>query len=204
MQHRNSDTNPSAKRQTMKKNEIRMRVRARKSFLDDSERRNASIKVFSMLERMAVFMMAERVLAYSSLPDELSTREFLDKWHGYKRIYLPRVNGVDLDILPYDRTRMHLGAFHIEEPDGEDMADVSDMDIVIVPAVAYDSYGRRVGRGKGYYDRLLANVKAVTIGVAYDFQLLDEDDCIEDEPHDVSVDYVITPTRFIKVRRQNR
>lgn len=94
--------------------------------------------------------------------------------------------------------------FHIEEPDGEDMADVSDMDIVIVPAVAYDSYGRRVGRGKGYYDRLLANVKAVTIGVAYDFQLLDEDDCIEDEPHDVSVDYVITPTRFIKVRRQNR
>ena len=132
------------------------------------------------------------------------SREFLDKWHGYKRIYLPRVNGVDLDILPYDRTRMHLGAFHIEEPDGEDMADVSDMDIVIVPAVAYDSYGRRVGRGKGYYDRLLANVKAVTIGVAYDFQLLDEDDCIEDEPHDVSVDYVITPTRFIKVRRQNR
>lgn len=204
MQHRNSDTNPSAKRQTMKKNEIRMRVRARKSFLDDSERRNASIKVFSMLERMAAFMMAERVLAYSSLPDELSTREFLDKWNGYKRIYLPRVNGVDLDILPYDRTRMHLGAFHIEEPDGEDMADVSDMDIVIVPAVAYDSYGRRVGRGKGYYDRLLANVKAVTIGVAYDFQLLDEDDCIEDEPHDVSVDYVITPTRFIKVRRQNR
>ncbi len=174
----------------MKKNEIRMRVRARKSFLDDSERRNASIKVFSMLERMAAFMMAERVLAYNSLPDELSTREFLDKWHGYKRIYLPRVNGVDLD--------------HIEEPDGEDMADVSDMDIVIVPAVAYDSYGRRVGRGKGYYDRLLANVKAVTIGVAYDFQLLDEDDCIEDEPHDVSVDYVITPTRFIKVRRQNR
>ena len=54
----------------MKKNEIRMRVRARKSFLDDSERRNASIKVFSMLERMAAFMMAERVLAYSSLPDE--------------------------------------------------------------------------------------------------------------------------------------
>ena len=46
----------------MKKNEIRMRVRARKSLLDDSERRNASIKVFSMLERMAAFMMADRVL----------------------------------------------------------------------------------------------------------------------------------------------
>ncbi|MDE6269633.1 MAG: 5-formyltetrahydrofolate cyclo-ligase, partial [Muribaculaceae bacterium] len=143
------------------------------------------------------------VLMYNSLADELSTREFIDKWHRRKRMFLPRVNGVDLDILPYERTRTHLGAFRIEEPDGEDKADVADMDLIVVPAVAYDSKGRRVGRGKGYYDRLLATARGVKVGVAYDFQLVEAegDFAFEVEDHDVAVDYVITPGRFIKVRR---
>lgn len=187
----------------MKKEEIRSRVRARKSLLSADERLSAASEVFALLERMAAFMMAENVLIYNSLADELSTREFIDKWHGRKRMYLPRVNGIDLDILPYERTRTHLGAFHIEEPDGTDTADVADMDLIIVPAVAYDSRGRRVGRGKGYYDRLLATARGVKVGVAYDFQLVDADGefAFEVEEHDVPVDYVITPGRFIKVRR---
>lgn len=181
----------------MKKDEIRTRMRARKTLLDDGERRTAASDVFGMLERLAAFMMADRVLMYHSLPDELSTHDFLDKWHGRKHMYLPRVNGVDLDILPYERTRTHLGAFRIEEPDGDDLTDVADIDLIVVPAVAYDRAGRRVGRGKGYYDRLLATARAVTVGVAYDFQLLDDD--IETEEHDVSVDYVITPRGVIRV-----
>ena len=78
------------------------------------------------------------------------------------------------------------------------MADVADMDMIVVPAVAYDACGHRVGRGKGYYDRLLATARAVKVGVAYDFQLLDED--IEAEEHDVSVDYVITPHGVIRIK----
>lgn len=188
----------------MNKDEIRTRIRARKALLDDAERRRAAAGVFALLERMAAFVMADRVLMYHSLPDELSTREFLDKWHGRKHMYLPRVNGVDLDILPYERTRTHLGAFRIEEPDGEDTTDLADMDLIIVPAVAYDSKGRRVGRGKGYYDRLLSRSRAVTVGVAYDFQLVDadSDEAFDTEPHDVPVDYVVTPTRFIRLRRR--
>lgn len=188
----------------MNKEEIRTRIRARKTLLSDSERSSAAGDVFALLERMAAFIMADRVLMYHSLPDELSTREFLDKWHGLKHFYLPRVNGVDLDILPYERTRTHLGAFRIEEPDGDDTADVADMDLIVVPAVAYDSRGRRVGRGKGYYDRLLSGARAVTVGVAYDFQLVDADGdyAFDVEEHDVPVDYVITPRRFIKVRRR--
>lgn len=177
-----------------------MRIRAHKSLMNDAERRQAADDVFALLEKMAAFMMADRVLMYNSLPDELSTREFLDKWQGRKRMYLPRVNGIDLDILPYERTRTHLGAFRIEEPDGDDVTDVSEIDLIVVPAVAYDSSGRRVGRGKGYYDRLLATARAVKVGVAFDFQLVDDD--IDTEAHDVSVDYVITPRRFIKVRRR--
>ena len=61
--------------------------------------------------------------------------------------------------------------------------------MIIVPAVAYDRQGNRIGRGKGYYDRLLRKTRAMKIGVAYDFQLFDE---IEVEPHDIPVDIVIT------------
>ncbi len=157
--------------------------------LDDAERIAAAERVFDALSQLAAFTVAHRVLIYNSLPDELSTREFISHWEDRKQFYLPRVNGLDLDILPYSRTRTHLGAFHIEEPDGEDLADVGDMDLIIVPAVAFDRAGNRVGRGKGYYDRLLSRAKAVTVGVCYDFQLLDDE--IEADDFDVPVNFIV-------------
>lgn len=157
----------------------------------DTDRQQAADAVFAQLEKMAAFVMADKILMYNSLPDELSTRDFIAKWAHRKHFFLPRVNGVDLDVLPYDRTRMHLGAFRIEEPDGDDVVDVNTLDLIVVPAVAYDSKGNRVGRGKGYYDRLLPRAHAVTIGVAYDFQLFAS---VDVEPHDCPVDIVITPS----------
>ena len=74
-------------------------------------------------------MMADRILMYHSLPDELSTLDFLERWHDRKKFFLPRVNGVNLDLLPYDRSRLRLGAFHIEEPTGDDIADIADMEM---------------------------------------------------------------------------
>lgn len=173
----------------MKKEDIRRQVKARKSMLSREERIEAASRVFEMLERTAAFMLAENILMYHSLEDELSTREFIDRWHDRKRFYLPRVNGVNLEILPYDKSRLHLGSFNIEEPEGDDVVDVSTIELVIVPGVAYDKRGNRVGRGKGFYDRLLAETKAVKIGVAYDCQLYDE---IETDDFDVPVNFVIT------------
>jgi len=172
----------------MDKNDIRRQVRARKKMLDAAEAAAAATRVFGRVASMAAFIMAERVLLYHSLPDELSTHEFLRQWAGRKRLFLPRVNGPDLEILPYERTRTHLGAFHIEEPDGNDIADVNDIDLIIVPAVAYNRAGGRIGRGRGYYDRLLSRCHANTIGVCYDFQLFDDFDTDE---HDIPVDFVV-------------
>ena len=172
----------------MNKTDIRIAIRARKALLDDDERRQAARRVFATLRHMAAFMVARKVLLYHSLADELSTREFMAEMDGCKQFFLPRVNGIDLEILPYDRTRMHLGAFRIEEPDGDDTVDVGDIDLIIVPAVAFDRRGNRIGRGKGYYDRLLSRSRALTVGVCYDFQLFDE---FETEQHDMPVDYVI-------------
>lgn len=180
----------------MNKEEIRRQVKARKSLLSEDEKKSAAHDVFAFVERSAAFMLAERILMYHSLSDELSTREFIDRWSDRKKFYLPRVNGVNLEILPYNKSKLHLGAFNIEEPDGDDTADFSEIEMVIVPAVAYDRRGNRVGRGKGYYDRLLRDTKAVTMGVVYECQLYDE---IDTEEFDVPVQYVITDKRVIKI-----
>ncbi len=181
------------------KQEIRRRMRLRKSLLTDPERREAAAAVFAALERSAAFLLADRILMYHSLPDELSTREFIGKWAGRKQFFLPRVNGADLEILPYDRTRLHPGAFSIEEPDGAETADPGSMELIVVPAVALDGRCNRLGRGKGFYDRLLARTGATTIGVGYDFQLIAEG--LPAEPHDVPLDMVITETRLFRRRR---
>lgn len=175
----------------MNKDDIRRSVRARKTMLDDSEKSAAARRVFDTVRNMAAYTVARNVLLYHSLADELSTREFIDSCCGEKNFFLPRVNGLNLEILPYDRTRMHLGAFRIEEPDGDETVDIDAIDLVIVPAVAYDRRGNRIGRGKGYYDRLLGSSKAITIGVCYSFQLFDE---FEAEEHDIPVDFVVTDT----------
>lgn len=173
----------------MDKSELRTKIKGLRLILPDNDRRQAARQVFERLEKTAAFMLADRILMYHSLPDELSTHEFLLKWAGRKRFFLPRVNSVDLEILPYDRSRLELGSFHIEEPSGDDVADPDDIELVVVPAVAFDRTGRRLGRGKGFYDRFLKSSKATKVGVGYEFQLLDE---IPAEPHDIPMDIIIT------------
>lgn len=182
----------------MEKREIRRKIKALRLMQTEAEKIAAAEQVFARLEQTAAFLMAEKILMYHSLPDELSTHAFLRKWADRKRFFLPRVNGVNLDILPYDESRLELGAFHIEEPTGENTVDPSELELIIVPAVAYDRRGNRLGRGKGFYDRLLQTTKATKIGVAYDFQLLDE---IPAEPHDVPVDVVISQSTHIIVKK---
>ncbi|MDE6273107.1 MAG: 5-formyltetrahydrofolate cyclo-ligase [Muribaculaceae bacterium] len=181
----------------MEKSAIRRKINAMRRMLSEAERMSAAEEVFNRLEQTAAFLMADKVLMYHSLPDELSTHAFLKKWGQRKRFFLPRVNGVNLDILPYDESRLELGSFHIEEPTGIDTVDTDEIELIIVPAVAYDRRGNRLGRGKGFYDRLLSTAKATKIGVGYEFQLVDD---IPAESHDVPVDYVITQTMTLRIK----
>ena len=174
----------------MEKHEVRKKIKGLRLMLNEEERISAAEAVFARLEKTAAFLVAEKILMYHSLPDELPTHQFLEKWKDSKRFYLPRVNGVNLEILPYDKSRLELGSFHIEEPVGDNIADPSEIELIVVPAVAFDRRGGRLGRGKGFYDRLLESTRAAKIGVGYEFQLLDQ---LPTEPHDVPMDIVITP-----------
>lgn len=168
-----------------------------RTMLTELEKQVAAEEVFSRLEETAAFLMADRILMYHSLPDELSTHKFLSRWKDRKRFYLPRVNGVNLDILPYNESRLELGSFHIEEPTGDNLADPDEIELIVVPAVAFDYKGNRLGRGKGFYDRLLSETKATKIGVGYEFQLIDE---LPAEPHDIPMDMVITQHSCIVIK----
>lgn len=181
----------------MEKSDIRRKINSMRRMLSEEEKALAAEDVFSRLEQTAAFLMADKILMYHSLPDELSTHAFLRKWAGRKHFFLPRVNGVNLELLPYDESRLELGSFHIEEPVGNDLIDPEEIELMIIPAVAYDRCGNRLGRGKGFYDRMLGSARATKIGVGYEFQLID---AIPVEPHDIPVDMVITQHTTITVK----
>lgn len=180
------------------KEEMRYRMKNLRVLLSESTKLSAAEEVFSRLEQTAAFLMADSIMMYHSLPDELYTHAFLRKWSGKKNFYLPRVNGVDLEVLPYEESRLELGSFHIEEPTGNNTADPLEIDMVVVPAVAYDRKGRRLGRGKGFYDRFLKSTKATKVGVGYDFQLVEE---VPHESHDVPMDIVVTQKSTIIIKK---
>ena len=182
---------------TIEKNSLRRKIKNLRNLMAEADRLSAAAEVFNRLEKTAAFMLADRIMMYHSLPDELSTHAFLRKWKDKKKFYLPRVNGIDLEILPYDETRLELGSFHIEEPSGSDTTDPSEIEMVVVPAVAYDRKGNRLGRGKGFYDRFLKATKATKVGVGYEFQLVDE---LPVEPHDVGMDIIVTQETTIVIK----
>lgn len=179
------------------KNELRFKMKNLRVVLSEMDRKSAAEEVFERLEKTAAFLLADRIMMYHSLPDELYTHDFLKKWSGKKRFYLPRVNGVNLEVLPYEESRLELGSFHIEEPTGINVTDPSEIELVVVPAVAYDRKGKRLGRGKGFYDRFLKDTHATKVGVGYEFQLLDE---IPAEPHDVAMDIIVTQKTTIVIK----
>ena len=77
---------------------------------------------------------------------------------------------------------------------------LDQFDLVLVPGVAFDLQGCRLGRGLGFYDRILAEASGIKCGVAYDFQLLEK---IPVEPHDAKVDFIFTPSRCVKRKKEN-
>lgn len=182
----------------MTKYEVRNKIKSLRLVLNETEKSSAAARVFERLENSAAFQLAKKILMYHSLPDELDTHAFLNKWKSHKQFFLPRVNGVNLELLPYDETRLEIGSFHIEEPKGSDIHPVEEIEVIIVPGVAFDRLGHRLGRGKGFYDRLLKSAAATKIGVGYEFQLVDE---LPTEPHDVSMDMIITENNTIIIKK---
>lgn len=172
----------------MDKKELRRAIKALKAQVSDEQKLIEEQLVFSTIEQMDAFKSCNNVLLYCSMPDELPTRITISRWAQLKNIFLPRVNGDVLDIVPLGQDLSNDNRFNIDEPTGEPV-DGNIIDLIIVPAIALDPKCNRMGRGKGFYDKLLATVNAYTIGVALECQLVDS---VPVEPHDKALDVIVT------------
>lgn len=150
-----------------------------------------SAKILAALEAHPTFRAAKTVLLYHSLNDEVDTHDFIRKWSNKKQILLPVVVGNELELRLYTNSEdMQISSYGIKEPVGEAFTDYESIDLIVVPGVAFDQKGNRLGRGKGYYDRLLPQIpSAYKAGICFPFQLVEE---VPAEPHDIRMDIIIT------------
>ncbi len=157
------------------------------------ENRRRSEVIMRRVEQSPLFAQAKVVLLYWSMADEVQTHAFVNRWYKDKVVLLPCVVGDDLVLRQYTGPECLVAGeqFGIGEPAGTpEWTALDKVELIMVPGVAFDSHGNRMGRGRGFYDRLLKSTpNAAKIGVGYDFQLLDT---IPVEPHDVPMDCVIT------------
>ena len=185
------DRNTGIKGKIMdEKKALRIEIRQLKRACPLEERRRKSLSVWEAVERDEVFQQAETVLAYWSMEDEVYTHDFVNKWAGSKTLLLPCVKGDELELRYFDgEERLQPGeGYAIPEPVGELFTDWGKIDLILVPGVAFDKSGNRLGRGKGYYDKVLKQTGAYKLGVCFDFQLVER---VPVEPHDVKMDRVV-------------
>ena len=109
-----------------------------------------------------------------------------------KRVLLPKVVGDELELHVYTPGSLQPGAYGIMEPTGEvfPVDSYHEIDLAVIPGVAFDRHGARLGRGKGYYDRLLPQLSnAYRIGICFPFQMLEH---LPSEPHDVLMNEIVS------------
>jgi 5-formyltetrahydrofolate cyclo-ligase len=140
------------------------------------------------------------LLLYMPLQGELDVRLILAEATARKRqIALPRFlpdQGKYAAFFIGDKP-LAPGAFGALEPDESMPVPLNQLDLLLVPGLGFDLRGRRLGRGKGFYDRMLSEASGVKCGICFDEQILQE---IPAEPHDISVDFLATPTRWLDCR----
>lgn len=167
------------------------------------ERRALSQAACNRLQQEPCWTAAKTILFYSARGDEIDLAGLIEealaggrtaallKFEPASNAYSSfQVKDLARDCAP--------GKFGLAEPGPRcGSVPVNQLDLVLVPGVAFDPAGHRLGRGRGYYDRLLAGVAGIKCGVAFDEQIVPT---LPVEPHDIILDCIVTPTRWLDVR----
>lgn len=175
------------------KKDLRQMIRLRKQEHSAAE----SSALLAALQSESHFANARTLLLYSALPDEVQINPLFDGLIAQgKTILLPRVvSDTDMELRLYTGAdSLQPGAFGIMEPTGPLYTDYAAIDVAVIPGMAFDADGHRLGRGKGYYDRFLSklstlNTKLYKIGLCFPWQLVNE---VPSDAHDIMMDVVIS------------
>lgn len=176
------------------KDKIRAEIRLKKRQMTPEQTLAEAAIVFQKIETLPEFIEAKAVLMYWSLADEFPTHDFIEKWYTTKTILLPVVHEGNLVIRKFTgKENLIKGKLGIPEPN-ENGQISEEFEIVITPGMAFDFKKRRLGRGKGYYDRFLRHRNVQKWGVGFDFQVLDN---IPVASFDVTMDKILTASHTI-------
>lgn len=186
------------------KRDVRRSVLARRDAMPPAERTSQAQAVTDHFLALPEVTRAKTVLAFWSFGSELSTSPLIAGLHDRGAVVaLPRIVGGDLEARSYRPgdavTQTTFGAF---EPAAGMALDPSQIDVIAVPAVAFDREGRRVGYGGGFYDRFLPQTRrdATRVGIAYGLQLLAPGLALPSGNFDLRVDLVITGSETLRCR----
>jgi len=180
---------------------LRQQVRARLNAITPAQREAASLQICSRLRQQAIWQSAGSILSFAPLPAEPDIWPLLEEaLLSGKTVALPRFSSQKQSYVACvvqnpgaDLASVHIG---IREPsDSRPEIPLNRLDFVLVPGVAFDARGGRLGRGKGFYDRLLAAVNGTKCGVAFDEQIVD---AVPVGPLDIRVNCIVTPTRWME------
>ncbi len=175
----------------MTKDEFRRQAKQNVKVLSAEVRAKEAEEMCHRIECHPQFVNAEVILAFHPLPDEIDIKPILEKHGKKKTILLPVVKGETLILKQFFDKQLKKGTFGIEEPTGDVFKALGDIGLIIIPGVAFDGVGHRLGRGRGYYDRLLATPSlsnAFKLGVGFSVQKFD---ILPTEPHDITMDEVL-------------
>lgn len=175
----------------IRKKELRRQIKEKKKNFSLQDAVDHSEIIFERVESLPQFKEATVILAYWSLSDEVSTHNFVLKWAKEKKMVLPIVVGDTLELRAFNgmESLITSESFGIQEPQTEELINPQEVDFAIIPGVAFDRKGNRLGRGKGFYDRFLKQTRAYKVAVGFDFQIIDE---VPVSTFDVPVDLVIS------------
>jgi 5-formyltetrahydrofolate cyclo-ligase len=186
----------------MPKQGLRQAILAERRALSPAEATALSRLIQQAFIASGEFAGARVVAIYAPIHNEVDTSEVMHAALDSSKVLLfPAVRPDGLELRKISGPgELRKGAFGIPEPAAEcPVHSPEDADLIVIPGIAFDICGTRIGYGKGYYDRTLHHLegKGKLVGFCYDFQLLER---IAGEPHDVRMDMIITERRLIRLR----
>ncbi len=179
------------------KRNIRQALRAQRACLRREVAERAGVAVLERICQWDTYAGAEAVLAYFAADNELPLGPLIEAaWRSGKAVYLPRIEPAGFfRYVPGDA--LCIGPWGIPEPAGGVRFRASARAVIFIPVVGWDLDGNRLGRGRGWYDRVLPLLGSgvARVGVGYEFQRCER---LPRRPGDVALDFVVTEKRLLR------
>ena len=182
------------------KADLRARMKRDRNALSMIEAAELSARIAERVLAVPEFMRAKRVFCYASVVGEVDTRGLMREIiYSGRELYLPRIKrNVKINAVRLTSFGdLRVGPYGIDEPTGDEIIEPGNLEVLLVPGVAFDRRGSRLGMGLGFFDRFLPLCRGLIIGLSYDLQIVD---CVPATGRDARMDMVITETHIYDCR----